>query len=231
MAKQCRTPYWSPHLNTVDECRNSATRTCSQCRATLCWQHIKQRCPSGKRNRYGVMQHLTRPHAEELRMANRLTMRSIRAVKETHSHDSALVVITFSYLNGEGLERQFQAYPGAIRQAEGEYQWIPGRRPEPVAGQDDQGPNHGLGRTGRLRQRVARDHQRSCLSIIIQSLCAAVCRCPAIPSYQMESDFVRPSVRRSVWISVQWADCEADWMAVRSEDAFLPTTDGLVVPL
>ena len=125
MAKQCRTPYWSPHLNTVDECRNSATRTCSQCRATLCWQHIKQRCPSGKRNRYGVMQHLTRPHAEELRMANRLTMRSIRAVKETHSHDSALVVITFSYLNGEGLERQFQAYPGAIRQAEGEYQWIP----------------------------------------------------------------------------------------------------------
>lgn len=58
-------------------------------------------------------------------MANRLTMRSIRAVKETHSHDSALVVITFSYLNGEGLERQFQAYPGAIRQAEGEYQWIP----------------------------------------------------------------------------------------------------------
>ena len=107
-------------------CRLSASRTCSSCGARVCWQHIRQRCSNGAPTRYGVTQHLTAPHAEELRDAGGFTLANLRAVRQDRGDRSeTLIVVTLTYRAEDDETKRLKVYPSGLLAPQDEAAWLP----------------------------------------------------------------------------------------------------------
>ena len=110
----------------VFNCKLSLKGECANCGQQLCGQHLRNRCPEGRRSRYGTQQHLTRDHLEALSQAedHRLEKVQISQGMGPEGHWRAPTVV-ISYRCRDGQPGRVILHPGTLVRDPG----MPGVRP------------------------------------------------------------------------------------------------------
>ena len=105
------------------DCRAKLSRTCADCGQKLCWQHLKLKCPQGRRTKYGSWQHLSREQKYDITKATQFKLHKVRLTSETEELEKLTVDIR--YLTADGVTSTLVIYPGGIQSAGDDENWEP----------------------------------------------------------------------------------------------------------
>ena len=128
----CGKRHWNKHTRRNQDCHNKVSSTCTDCGEKLCWQHFKQKCPDGRKTKYGSWQHLSQEQKNEMTKATQFRLQKVRLTKEIGEDGEAKgprepekLTVDFSYLTAERVRRMIVIYPGGIRSAGEDQNWKP----------------------------------------------------------------------------------------------------------
>ena len=111
----CGRPCSFDQGRTVFDCKFRVKDECANCGQQLCRQHLRNRCPEGRRSRYGTQQHLTRDHLEALSQSedHRLEKVQISQGMGPEGHWRAPTVV-ISYRCRDGQPGRVTLHPGTL---------------------------------------------------------------------------------------------------------------------
>ena len=109
-----------------NECGNSPSKTCANCHISTCWQHVKQRCTKGQVSRYGITQHLTAEHQDELRTINTFYLHDVKCARNPDPNGPERTVsITLRYQGNGDRPNRLTVHPGGIQSTPEGDGWTP----------------------------------------------------------------------------------------------------------
>ena len=86
---------------------------------------MKRACQQAKRTRYGLPQHLTAEHKNELGSSTGFMIDTVQLVNDIYSTEIQLLVIKFKYQNSQGRVGEAWTYPGNIKLGDDGLRWRP----------------------------------------------------------------------------------------------------------